>query len=164
MPENFTQIVPARSAHLEALKTWFPDREKAYDWCGPGLRFPFTHETFLEDIHWERMSSYSLISENKELIGFGQYYEKTRRCHLARLAISPAFRSRGIGYDFIYRLMKIGMEDLGVDECSLFVIRSNAKALKCYRALKFEKTDYPPGHAVYNDIDFMVHKSRPESA
>lgn len=55
------------------------------------------------------------------------------------------------------------MEKLGVNACSLFVIRSNAKALKCYRALKFEKTDYPPGHAYYNDIDFMVRKNRPES-
>ena len=163
MSDNRTQIVRARSEHLDILKTWFPDRESAYDWCGPGLRFPFTHETFLEDIHWQSMPSYSLVSENKDLIGFGQYYEKTGRCHLARLAISPSYRSRGVGYRFIYRLMEIGMEKLGVNACSLFVIRSNAKALKCYRALKFEKTDYPPGHTYYNDIDFMVRKNRPES-
>jgi ribosomal protein S18 acetylase RimI-like enzyme len=145
---------------LGILKTWFPDRERAYYWCGPGLRFPFTHATFLEDIHWQRIPSYSLLSENKELLGFGQYYKKVGRCHLARLAISPSHRSRGFGYDFIYRLMEIGMENLGVNACSLFVIRSNTMALKCYRALKFEKTDYPPGHAHYSGIDFMVRKSR----
>jgi len=35
MSDNRTQIVRARSEHLDILKTWFPDRESAYDWCGP---------------------------------------------------------------------------------------------------------------------------------
>jgi ribosomal protein S18 acetylase RimI-like enzyme len=160
MPDNRTQIVRAQSEHLNTLKTWFPDKGTAYDWCGPGLRFPFTDETFLEDIHWERIPAYSLVSENKELIGFGQYYEKAGRCHLARLVISPAHRSRGLGYHFIDRLMEVAMKDLGLNECSLFVIRSNEKALKCYRALKFEKADYPPGHEYFDDIDFMVRKKQ----
>lgn len=162
MPDTRLHIIRAQTGHLDSLKTWFPDRKKAYDWCGPGLRFPFTDETFLEDIHWERMTAYVMVDENKELIGFGQYYEKTGRCHLARLVISPHYRSRGFGYRFIYRLMEIGRKDLGVDECSLFVVRSNKRAVKCYRALNFEKTDYPPGHAHYNGIDFMVCKCRPE--
>lgn len=158
MTGNQLHIVRAESEHLEPLKTWFPDEETAYDWCGPGLRYPFTHETFIEDIHWERMPAYSLVRKNNELIGFGQYYEKAGRCHLARLVISPSNRSKGLGYYFIYRLMGIGMEDLRVNECSLFVIRFNEKALRCYRALKFEKAEYPTGYAHFNDIDFMVYK------
>ena len=158
MSSNRTYIVRAEFEHLDVLKTWFPDRDTAYDWCGPGLRFPFTDETFLEDIHWERMPGYSLVNESKEMIGFGQYYEKAGRCHLARLVISPSYRSRGLGYHFIDRLMEIGMQDLGVNECSLFVIRSNEKALKCYRALKFIKAGCPPGHEGFDDIDFMVRR------
>jgi len=50
--------------------------------------------------------------------------------------------------------MEIGMEDLGVNACSLFVIRSNTKALK------FEKTDHPTEHSYYNGIDFMVRKNK----
>ena len=158
MSDSSIHIVPAKFQHLDTLKTWFPDREKAYDWCGPGLRFPFTDETFSEDIHWERMPTYSLLNDKGELIGFGQYYEKAGRCHLARLVVAPSCRSMGIGYEFIYRLMRIGMKDLGLRECSLFVIRSNEKALKCYRALHFEKAEYPPGHPPYSDIDFMVYR------
>jgi hypothetical protein len=56
--------------------------------------------------------------------------------------------------------MEIGMEDLGVNACSLFVMRSSTKALKCYRALKFEKTDYPTEHSYYNSIDFMIRKNK----
>ena len=163
MSDTSVNIIPAEFGHLKALKTWFPDKTAAYDWCGPGMRYPFTHETFLEDIHWERMPAYSLINKNKELIGFGQYYEKAGRCHLARLVISPSCRSMGFGYHFITRLMAMGMEDLGADECSLFVIRSNEKALTCYRALNFEKAEYPPGHEIYADIDYMVWKKQADS-
>ncbi len=151
-------IVCAKQAHLDTLKTWFPDRQSAYNWGGPGLRYPFSEASFLEDIHWESMLSYSLLDVKERLMGFGQYYEKVGRCHLARLVISPSHRSMGMGYDFIKGLMKIGMQDFGVNECSLFVIRFNEKALKCYGALKFEKTAYPPGHEHYEDIDFMVYK------
>ena len=159
--KNYFEIASTQLVHLHTLKSWFPDQKTAYDWCGPGLRYPFTHETFMEDIHWEGMPAYSLLNENKELIGFGQYYKKAGRCHLARLVVSPSYRSMGIGYKFINRLMEIGMEELKVCECSLFVIRSNTNALKCYRALQFEKAEYPPGHEQFNDIDFMVRKSDP---
>ena len=33
------------------------------------------------------------------------------------------------------------------------------KELKCYRALIFEKTEYPPEHEIIKDIDFMVYKN-----
>lgn len=55
--------------------SWFPDRKFSYLWCGPGLRFPFTRETFLEDAHWGSMPTYSLLDEGHTLIGFGQYYD-----------------------------------------------------------------------------------------
>jgi len=151
-------VIRSTFEHLSTLKSWFPDEEASYDWCGPGLRYPFTDETFLEDIRWGRMPSYSLVTDDGELIGFGQYYESAGRCHLARLVVSPGHRSRGVGYRFISELMRIGMEELGVGECSLFVVKSNERALKCYRALNFENAEYPPGAKHYADIDFMVRK------
>jgi ribosomal protein S18 acetylase RimI-like enzyme len=158
MSSKHLNIVCAKSAHLDTLKAWFPDRQSAYNWGGPGLRYPFSDETFLEDIHWDDMPSYSMIDEKENLLGFGQYYEKAGRCHLARLVIAPSHRSTGMGCDFISRLMKIGMASLRVNECSLFVIRFNTTAVKCYGKLNFQKTAYPKGHDQYKDIDFMVFK------
>ena len=143
---------------LEILKSWFPDKESSYFWCGPGLRFPFTHESFLEDIHWEKMPTYSLLDENQQLIGFGQYYEKFGRCHLARLAVSPLHRSKGIGQKFISQLMHLGMSELDAKESSLFVASANERALKCYKSLGFSKENYPPDQEYFKDIDFMVYK------
>lgn len=144
---------------IETLKSWFPDKESSHFWCGPGFRFPFTHESFLEDIQWEKMPTYSLLSEEQKLIGFGQYYEKMGRCHLARLVASPLHRSKGMGQKFIFQLMRIGMSDLNAGECSLFVVNFNKKALNCYKSLAFRKKKYPPDHKYYDDIDFMVYKN-----
>lgn len=150
-------IAKTTAADIEILKSWFPDQASSYFWCGPGLRFPHTHDSFLEDIHWEKMPSYSLIDDDGAFAGFGQYYEKAGRCHLARLAISPYLRGRGHGQRFIARLMAVGMQDLDKNTCSLFVVRSNVKALQCYTALGFNKEAYPPGHQHFADIDFMVY-------
>ena len=153
------EIVKTRYFEIEILKKWFPDKESSYFWCGPGLRFPFTHDSFLEDIYWEKMPTYSLLDDTGRFVGFGQYYEKVGRCHLARLVISPALRGRGQGYWFISGLMSIGMKELGVKECSLFVVNYNENALRCYKALGFKKEIYPPAHKYFADIDFMVLKS-----
>lgn len=152
-------LVNSHIDHIETLMSWFPDKESSYLWCGPGLRYPFTKDTFLEDAQWGKMPTYSLLGEDNALIAFGQYYEKAGRCHLARLAVSPQVRGKGVGSKFIAELMGIGMRDLGVDECSLFVVKHNAAAIKCYSALQFTVTDYPAGHEYFADIQFMVAKN-----
>jgi len=152
-------IVETEYYEIEILKSWFPDKESSYYWCGPGLRFPFSHESFLEDIHWEKMSTYSLRNGEGQFIGFGQYYEKLQRCHLARLVVSPSQRSMGVGHKFISRLMSVGMKGLGTNECSLFVVNYNEKAINCYQSLGFQKQEYPTNHEYFDDIDFMVYKN-----
>lgn len=150
-------IATTTAADIAILKSWFPDQASSYFWCGPGLRFPYTDDSFLEDIHWQKMPSYSLVDDSGAFAGFGQYYEKAGRCHLARLAISPQLRGQGHGQWFIARLMAVGMADLGKNACSLFVVGSNVKALQCYTALGFKKEAYPPAHPHFADIDFMVY-------
>lgn len=151
-------LVKTKLEEIKTLMTWFPDKESSYFWGGPGLRYPFTDQTFLEDMKWEEMPSYSLINSNEEFVGFGQYYSKLGRCHLARLIISPFYRSKGIGRDLIKQLMKIGMEDFNSKECSLFVLNANERALKCYKSLGFKIVKYPSEKISYSDISFMVSK------
>lgn len=141
---------------LETLKSWFPDRETAFRWGGPGLRYPFTHETFIEDIRWPQLASCSLTGESGELLAFGQYYEKYGRCHLARLAVAPDARGQGIGSRFIRSLMQIGAADLETTEYSLFVLKDNPAARACYRSLGFRLAPHPSEPAVYPYTDFMV--------
>jgi len=152
------EIVATRPAHLETLKSWFPDKQSVRRWGGPLFRHPFTHATFLEDMRWAEVPAYSLLDEENGLIGFGQYYEREGRCHLARLVIDPARRGKGIGRYFIRGLMQIGMSDLGAEECSLFVMNSNRGAIRCYTSLHFVHTPYPTDDPVYDNIAFMLYK------
>ncbi len=151
-------LTKTESSELETLKGWFADKTDCYRWGGPRVRFPFTNKTFLEDIQWQRMPAYSLLSESGELAGFGQYYEKSGRCHLARLAIPQSQRGRGVGQQFVAELMKIGMAELKTKECSLFILDYNSSALQCYLSLGFSKSEYPPNDEIYENVDFMVYR------
>jgi ribosomal protein S18 acetylase RimI-like enzyme len=151
-------IVATRPEHLDTLKSWFPDKQSLRQWGGPLFRHPFRDATFLEDMRWREVPAYSLLEEESKLGGFGQYYDREGRCHLARLVIDPAQRGKGLGRYFIRGLMQIGMSDLGTDECSLFVMRSNRDAIRCYASLGFVRAAYPTDDPLYENIDFMIYR------
>lgn len=76
-------LVPSTVEHIRELMTWLADEPSVRIWGGPLFRFPFTEETFLEDVHWGKMATYALVDPEGVLIAFGQWYEKTGRVHLA---------------------------------------------------------------------------------
>jgi len=133
----------ATSADIEDLMRWFPEPDDVVIWGGPSFRFPFTRETFFEDVHWQEMASYCLQDAASEFIAFGQLYERDGRIHLARLVVRPDMRGRGIGRRLIEMLMEAGSTIFSGDEYSLFVFRENAPAYECYKSLGFVVQDYP---------------------
>ena len=122
--------------------SWFPDRRSCAVWASPAFPYPFTETTFLENIRPE-LPSFSLIGDEQELLGFGQYYLRVGRCHLARLVIAPPHRSQGLGAFLVRGLCRRGCRKLGVEECSLFVLPDNPPALKLYRRIGFAEATYP---------------------
>lgn len=60
-------IAETEYSEIETLKSWFPDKQSSYNWGGPGLRYPFSHESFLEDIHWEKMPNKAVSSPSAEV-------------------------------------------------------------------------------------------------
>lgn len=137
------KLLPARHGHLLELMSWFPDRESCEIWGGPDFRYPFTEASFVEDLHLDETAALCLLGEDDELLGFGQYYPREGRCHLARLVVPPHQRGRGLGRALITRLIEEGCADLGVGESSLFVLAHNEPAMRCYRGLGFEAAPYP---------------------
>lgn len=152
------KLFPALPEHLRTLQAWFPDARSLRQWGGPQFRYPFTDVTFKEDMRWQSIPAYSLLDDENGLIGFGQYYGKHGRCHLARLVIDPARRGAGMGRYFIRSLMQTGMAELDADECSLYVMESNRRAIRCYTSLGFVRAPCPDSDPVYENIGFMVFK------
>lgn len=150
------KLVRTPIEHLAILQGWFPDRDSAFRWGGPGLRFPFRDAQFLEDIAWGDMPTWSLVDAGGGLLGFGQYYRNHGRCHLARLAVAPRHRSRGLGHRLVSELIRVGTDELGLGECSLFVLADNRPAIRCYRSLGFEPREFPEWQDYFADVRFMV--------
>lgn len=128
--------------HLAELMQWFPDQHSCTTWGGPEFRFPYTEATFREDLRLE-LPSYALVGDEGELLGFGQYYLREERCHLARLVVAPGHRGRGAGAFLIRALVQCGCSALKVSGCSLFVYESNLPALGLYTRLGFLTKPYP---------------------
>jgi ribosomal protein S18 acetylase RimI-like enzyme len=122
---------------------WFTSRESCQLWGGPAFRFPFTADTFRADCQLAELPSFVLLDASGTVCGFGQYYLRAGRCHLARLAIAPARRGRGFGTRFIELLSDAGRAALGVEQCSLFVATVNTAAMALYERLGFARTAYP---------------------
>jgi len=123
--------------------SWFPDRISCHTWGGSEFRFPFTEATFREDAKVESLPTWSLITGDDALAGFGQFYRRVGRCHLGRLAIAPGARGQGLGTTLIRELCGRGGAALGVSSFSLFVIPENTGALQLYLRLGFSPVPYP---------------------
>jgi ribosomal protein S18 acetylase RimI-like enzyme len=150
------KLVRATDNHVLAIMEWFPDRLSCQLWGGPEFRFPFTEATFLEDTRSRELPSYVLVDVDERLLGFGQYYLRVGRCHLARLVISPEHRGEGLGRWLIGGLVELGAQHLGVGECSLFVAEDNPSAIQLYRKLGFVRTQYPEDDPRVTPYPYMV--------
>jgi ribosomal protein S18 acetylase RimI-like enzyme len=136
------KLVPTTDGHLRQLMNWFPDQLNCAHWASPEFRYPFTETTFREDIRTE-LPSYSLVADDGQLLGFGQYYPRAARCHLARLVISPNHRGRSLGAFLIRALCRRGCRKLRLRDCSLFVLADNVPAVRLYKRSGFVMATYP---------------------
>lgn len=138
------QLVNPSDFHIEQLMTWFSNETELSDWSGPNFRFPYDFTSFNEDLNLNEFCSFALVSSNKnDFLAFGQYYQRLGRCHLARLIVNPKFRGQGIAAQLMQEIMQVGIEELNVTECSLFVLNHNEQAIKAYVKQGFSVVDYP---------------------
>ncbi len=155
---NSWRLARATDNDINELMTWFDSKHSVDIWGGPNFRYPFERANFVEDSHWYDMATFSLRSPDKAFSGFGQLYERDRRTHLARLIVHPQMRGQRTGKRLSRMLMTVGERLFPLDEYSLFVFRDNTPALECYRALGFEKQDYPPDQVL---ADVCFYMTRP---
>lgn len=136
-------LVRATDTQVLQLMPWFPDRASCQIWGGSQFRFPFTEITFLQDTRSHALPSFALVAPDERLLGFGQYYLRAGRCHLGRLVVSPEDRGKGLGRRLISGLVELGVQQLQVGECSLFVAPDNLPAIRLYQDLGFVQIAYP---------------------
>jgi ribosomal protein S18 acetylase RimI-like enzyme len=128
--------------HLQQVMEWVKD-PKVFDiWAGPGFRFPFTTESFIEDLKLDELHSRILV-DNHQVQAFGQVYQRLNHTHLGRLVVNPQSEGKGIGTNLIKQLMAIGDQRFESKGYSLFVLESNIRAKSLYEHLGFKSAEYP---------------------
>lgn len=151
-------LTNASDADIPELMTWFHDARSTQEWGGWVFRFPFDDKTFREDVQLSELDSFVAHSESTELIAFGQVRNKYGRGHLARLAVAPKHRGRGLGRDLVTSLCQKATELFACSEISLFVSKTNAVAIRCYKGLGFHEAPYPEDRDMGHKTLFMVRK------
>ena len=144
---------------IKVLMTWFTNQEELTRWAGPGFNYPFSFNSFKTSLNLSASCSYSLSSDEDELLAFAQYSLRLNRIHLARIVINPDFRGQGLVKQLITRLLIKAKSEFKVNQCSLFVFADNHSAISAYQKLGFSLAKYPETLPA-KDCLFMV-KSLP---
>ena len=139
------QLVPANDAYLHELMSWFETEAAVINWAGPGFRFPFSTDSFAEDLKLQQLACWFLQAEDGQLLGFGQYAEQHGHCHLSRLVIHPMFRGYGFIQILLGQLQRQANLTLNTSSASLFVFRSNPVAIRAYQLAGFVEQLHPEG-------------------
>lgn len=160
---NGWTLQETEETHVDELMTWFVDAEDINIWGGPSFRYPFSRDSFFEDLHWGQMASFNLCSPSGSFVAFGQLYERFGCINLARLVVHPARRRQGVGQRLIKLLMRKGPVLFSVDRFSLFVYRENIPAYECYKSLGFVVTEYPEGMPYADVCYYLTRPVRPHT-
>lgn len=149
-----TQLVLASVAEMRQLQSWFHSAEQQQSWGGDNFDYPCTEQRFLQLLCRPATQSYSLVHTDSGLrLGFGQVCDRFGCHHLARLAIAPAYRGRGLARHLIFELIIQALSQQCRD-ISLYVHRHNDIAVQCYLKLGF--TLQPSPEQENSRLYFMV--------
>ncbi len=137
------RLISVKTPHLKEVMTWFTNEEALALWSGPNFRYPYDLTSFCEDLKLNELNSFVLLDEKLTTLAFGQYYLRLGRCHLGRLVVNPNYSGHGIANQLMIKLLQAGQIDLSVNESSLFVLKHNIAAIKCYQSFGYIFTPYP---------------------
>lgn len=137
------KLIAVTVNHVEELMTWFSSKQELTDWAGPNFSYPFDLRSFNDDLQLDKIKSFVLIANDSDMVAFGQFYQRLDKCHLGRLVVKPPCRGQGIAAQLIKHLSCIGLKQLQLTQCSLFVYAHNRPALNAYQSFGFSITPYP---------------------
>lgn len=122
----------------EAIVSWIPDASACARWAGPQLRFPFVAEELPELLGVGRVHSYSMVTPDNVLIGYGQFWPRDEiTVHLGRIIVAPHKRGHGLGAALCNLLIAEALHTSSAEKVTLRVYRDNPAAFSVYSRLGF---------------------------
>jgi ribosomal protein S18 acetylase RimI-like enzyme len=116
--------------------------------------FPINRQSLSSAIGLAEGNAFSLVVE-EDLVAFGQLMRKdSRRGHLGRLIVNPAFRGKGYGETLVRALLDRARRD-SFERVSLNVDVENVVAVSLYVKLGFADVRRPPDEPETPDSRYM---------
>lgn len=97
---------------------------------------PWSENGFLTSLQSED-TLYLVVRKKHELIGYCGFLQSFDEADITNVAVSPAYRGKGVGYAMLAELMRRGRER-GVARYTLEVRTGNVFAIRLYHRLGFE--------------------------
>jgi ribosomal protein S18 acetylase RimI-like enzyme len=151
------KLVKADIKHISAIMSWLNSAEEMLLWGGPGLIHGLDEKGFADQIRLYSVSSRTLLDHQNNIVGFGQYYERLDRIHFGRVGIAKGERGKGLSHILMSMLINEATQNDN-REMSLFVMKDNIPAVRCYEKLGFHVAEYPeamPGGMT--NVDYRVN-------
>jgi RimJ/RimL family protein N-acetyltransferase len=135
---------------FKQLIAWINNEELLMNWSGSMFRFPLSEESlewYIEDTNVLPGSEayiYKAVDENGRVVGhisLGGISEKNRSARISRVLVgNTAERGKGVCYEMVKAVLKIGFEELKLHRIALGAYDDNRAAIRCYEkaGLKIE--------------------------
>jgi ribosomal protein S18 acetylase RimI-like enzyme len=152
-------FLPAKRLSTNTLSTDYYSTEKTQSllrhWAGSAAHYPCTLEQLASLIAAGRYQSH-VLHDKQNILGFGQIQLANKRAHLARLAINPDYRGRGLVNRLLTELIECARSQEAINIVSLFVNLENTKALAAYEIYGFSESATPNGIKPVPGCRFMT--------
>lgn len=154
------QLLACTNQDLIGVFRWFNSEKSVLYWAGPGVTYPLQVKRFKTESKFDKSHSY-VLKQGRQLLAFGQIYNRLDHCHLGRLVVSPTLRRGGVGQRLIEKLLEQGSRQLGLTKGSLFVLNDNKPAMRLYEKMDFVIDDYPETIPLENCL-YMRRSEKPD--
>lgn len=123
---------------------------------------PWSENGFLTSLRSED-TLYLVARRKNELIGYCGFLQSFDEADITNVAVSPAYRGKGVGYAMLKELMRRGRER-GVARYTLEVRTGNVSAIRLYHRLGFEDAGIRKNFYEKPREDALIMWTRQESA
>lgn len=122
----------------DVVAGWFPTHESAVLWAGPDVPAKLVAAWLANEYADPSRHHYVLVNESGAICGCCAIRSQSDppRMHVARLAIAPAMRGRGLGRNLL-DLVIATARSTGALKLTLFVYEDNADARRLYERYGF---------------------------
>lgn len=142
------RLEPFSHEDIDQFISWIKDERFLLMFAGPKYKMSILREQLLEDIkeserEYPKILMYKVVSiPGEQMIGHIQLIRidwERKKASIGRVLIGDDnIRGKGIGTEIMKEMLKIGFENLNLEEISLNVFDFNISAIKCYEKLGFE--------------------------